>query len=84
MRRSVGLDRRRFDLDLHGIGLGVAGIDDLTEVKGIGPAFAARLAEIQILTFADLAAADPAVIAEAANTSDSAATAWIEDAASRA
>jgi predicted flap endonuclease-1-like 5' DNA nuclease len=33
--------------------------DDLTEIKGIGPTFAKRLAEAGITTFADVAAASP-------------------------
>ena len=34
-------------------------IDDFTQVKGIGPAFAARLAEAGITSYADLQTADP-------------------------
>jgi polyhydroxyalkanoate synthase len=33
--------------------------DDLTEIKGIGPKYAALLAELGIGSFAALAAADP-------------------------
>lgn len=56
--------------------------DDLTAVNGIGPAYASRLAEAGIRTLADLAAAEPAHVAEAANTTESTATGWIDDAAS--
>jgi len=38
--------------------------DDLTDIKGIGPAYAQRLAELGITTFADLAAADAETLAQ--------------------
>jgi predicted flap endonuclease-1-like 5' DNA nuclease len=38
--------------------------DDLTELEGIGPVYAAKLRERGILTFADLAAADEATLNE--------------------
>ena len=37
--------------------------DDLTEIKGIGPKYSARLNELGISTFASLAAADPETLA---------------------
>ena len=54
---------------------------DLTSVKGIGPVYAERLNEAGIHNFAQLAAADPGAVAEAAGTSESAAKDWIEQAA---
>lgn len=38
--------------------------DDLTEIKGIGPTFARRLAEANITTFADIANASPEYLRE--------------------
>jgi predicted flap endonuclease-1-like 5' DNA nuclease len=38
--------------------------DDLTEIKGIGPAIAERLNALGVRTFAELAAADPEELAE--------------------
>lgn len=38
--------------------------DDLTKIKGIGPVSARELEAIGITTFAELAAADPATVAE--------------------
>ena len=40
-----------------------AGTDDLTEIKGIGPKYAQQLADLDIATFAALAAADPNALA---------------------
>ena len=57
--------------------------DDLTEIKGIGPAFATRLAEASIASFNDLAAQDAEAIAEAVNTTPEAAQRWIDSAAER-
>jgi predicted flap endonuclease-1-like 5' DNA nuclease len=56
--------------------------DDITSIKGIGPAFAQRLSEAGVSTFATLAAEDAATIAEIANTTEAAAQRWIDDAAS--
>ncbi len=55
--------------------------DDLTDVKGIGPVYADRLAAAGMTSFAELASADPATIAEAAGVSESTATSWMEQAA---
>jgi hypothetical protein len=51
--------------------------DDLTEIKGVGPTYASRLAEVGILTFADLAKADAAKVAEVAKVSEKVAGSWI-------
>jgi predicted flap endonuclease-1-like 5' DNA nuclease len=42
-------------------------VDDFTQIPGIGPAYAAHLADAGIITYADLAAADPAELAKAVN-----------------
>jgi predicted flap endonuclease-1-like 5' DNA nuclease len=55
--------------------------DDLTEVKGIGPVYAERLAEAGVTTFATLANADAAAVAGAAGVSESVAASWMEQAA---
>lgn len=55
--------------------------DDLTEVKGIGPVYAERLAEAGVTSFEGLASADAAAISEAAGVSTSTATSWMEQAA---
>ena len=57
------------------------GDDDLTELKGIGPAYAARLREAGFTTFSDLAAATPAAISAAGRVSESVSASWIEQAA---
>ena len=54
--------------------------DDLTKVKGIGPVFSARLAGVGVTTFAALAAADAAEIAEAVDAGDSQVEDWISQA----
>jgi len=46
-------------------------------INGIGPTYAGRLEAAGIETVADLAAADPAEVADAAQTSDSRAEDWI-------
>jgi len=56
--------------------------DDLTHIKGIGPAFAQRLTDAGISTFSELAAAESSDVAEVSNTTESAAQRWIDDAAS--
>jgi predicted flap endonuclease-1-like 5' DNA nuclease len=57
--------------------------DDLTSIKGIGPVYAARLADIGITTFQNLAAADQHTITEATNASASAIAQWISQAQGR-
>lgn len=54
--------------------------DDLTEIVGIGPVYQGRLSGAGITTFADLAAADPAALAEAIDVADSVVTGWIDQA----
>ena len=39
-----------------------SGADDLTEIKGIGPKYAERLADLGITSFETLAAADPEAV----------------------
>jgi predicted flap endonuclease-1-like 5' DNA nuclease len=51
---------------------------DLEEIKGIGPAYAERLAEIGIDSVEDLAAADAAAVAEGTSVGESRAATWIE------
>ena len=55
--------------------------DDLSEITGIGPVYKARLVEAGIGSFAALAAADPASVAEAAQVPVDRAKDWIEQAA---
>jgi predicted flap endonuclease-1-like 5' DNA nuclease len=57
--------------------------DDLTEIKGIGPAFASRLVDAGIESFATLAKTDPAAIAEIAKTTETVAERWIASATDR-
>jgi predicted flap endonuclease-1-like 5' DNA nuclease len=59
------------------------GADDLTEIKGIGPAFASRLTEADIASFANLAIQDADAVAEAVNTTPGTAQRWIDAAAAR-
>jgi predicted flap endonuclease-1-like 5' DNA nuclease len=58
-------------------------VDDLTTLTGIGPVFAARLAQSGISTFAALAAAGPEVVAKATGITSAKATDWIEQASAR-
>ena len=58
-----------------------ASTDDLTLIKGIGTAKAAKLRDAGVDSFAGLASMSPEEIAEAGNTSTTAAQAWIEAAA---
>lgn len=58
-------------------------IDDsppVDQVDGIGPTYAERLTAAGIETIADLAASDAATVAEAAETSESRAEDWLEQA----
>lgn len=55
---------------------------DLTAVKGIGPKTSAKLIDAGIGDLAALAAADPSIVADAADTSEAMATRWIESAGS--
>lgn len=57
--------------------------DDLTDIKGIGPAFAARLTEAGFATFESLAGSDAASIAEVARTTEAVANRWISSATER-
>jgi len=61
-----------------------AGPDDLARVWGIGPIYRARLAEIGISTFTDLAAAAPAAVVEATGVPAARAADWIAQAAALA
>jgi polyhydroxyalkanoate synthase len=54
--------------------------DDLSEVKGIGPVYRSRLADAGIVTFAQLASADPQTVAGHAAVSERAAADWITQA----
>ncbi len=49
----------------------------VTEVDGIGPATAEKLAELEIETAADLAHADPAAVAEATGKSEDVVEGWM-------
>lgn len=52
--------------------------DDLTRVRGIGPAYRARLAAAGITSFAELVAASPTAVAEAAGVPEARAIEWID------
>lgn len=58
--------------------------DDLTELSGVGPTYATRLAEAGITTFAALAKADAAKVAEIAQVSEKAAGGWVAGASAKA
>ena len=55
--------------------------DNLTTVKGIGPVYAERLADVGITSFDELVSADAAAVSEAAGVSESTASSWMEQAA---
>jgi predicted flap endonuclease-1-like 5' DNA nuclease len=54
--------------------------DDLTGIKGIGPVYAARLAEAGIASFAALATADAADLAEQTDAPEGQVEDWISQA----
>ncbi len=60
-----------------------AGDDDLTDIKGIGPVYAGRLADAGVTTFAELAAADAATLAPRIHVPEPSVADWIEQAARR-
>ncbi len=51
--------------------------DDLTAINGIGPVFAGRLRDANFITFADIAAAEPARLAEVTGASETRVSEWI-------
>ncbi len=57
--------------------------DDLKEIKGIGPVFAAKLADLGITSFAGLAAGSIDEIASGIDTSESRVSDWIDQARQR-
>lgn len=57
--------------------------DDLTEIAGIGPVFAERLANRSIVSWKSLAEQAPAEVAEITGASESRAAGWIAEAAHR-
>ena len=60
-----------------------ADADDLTEIKGIGPVFSARLAAAGISRFDELAATSGSRLAEIAGVPETRAAEWISQARSR-
>jgi predicted flap endonuclease-1-like 5' DNA nuclease len=58
-----------------------ADADDLTEIKGIGPVYKARLAAGGFSRFDELAKASPGQIAEVADVTEARAAEWVEQAA---
>ena len=57
--------------------------DDLTEISGIGPVFAARLREAGITTFAGLVQAGSEEVAEVTGAADSRVEDWLGQASAR-
>ncbi|MEX2279801.1 MAG: helix-hairpin-helix domain-containing protein [Acidimicrobiia bacterium] len=51
--------------------------DDLTSITGIGPVFAGRLRDAGIMTYADVAGAGAAKLAEVTGTSEARAADWV-------
>lgn len=60
-----------------------APVDDLTEINGIGPVYAARLREAGITSFASLGAAGAARVAEITGATTSRAEDWLSQASAR-
>lgn len=58
-------------------------MDDLQEISGIGPVFAAGLADIGITSFGKLSKASAAEVAERLNTAESRVADWIGQASQR-
>jgi predicted flap endonuclease-1-like 5' DNA nuclease len=58
-------------------------VDDLTEVKGIGPIYAAGLGKMGITTFRALSEADPQAVAAALKVASNRAAGWITQARTR-
>lgn len=58
-------------------------VDDLTEIAGIGPVFAERLASQSVSSWKALAARTPSEVAEITGASESRAAGWIAEAAHR-
>jgi len=56
--------------------------DPVTELNGIGPAYADRLAGVGIETVGELAAADPAAVADEIDLGESRVAGWVEQAES--
>lgn len=61
----------------------VSTADDLTEVTGIGPTYAARLIREGVTSFAELADANAGTLAEAIDVPESRVSDWIEQASKR-
>jgi predicted flap endonuclease-1-like 5' DNA nuclease len=57
--------------------------DPVESIKGIGPAYAARLDRLDVETVGDLAAADPAALADGSDVSEKRIARWIERARTR-
>lgn len=58
-------------------------LDDLREIKGIGPVFAAGLADMGITTFSDLSESRVADVAAKLETAESRVADWIDQASQR-
>ncbi len=54
--------------------------EDLTEVRGIGPVYQHRLAEMGVTTLAELATGDPAAIADHVEVSETQVREWMDQA----